>query len=207
MTPQANSRIAGATFLIYIAAGVGGMAGRSPLPLSVVLALTQCFCALVLGVALYALTRSVDSDLAVFGLVCRVAEGILGAMWISTAVAMRTATSTGAGGVDSAAFVTILRSARSLSVGVGGTFFAAGSLAFCWLLWRGRILPAVLAWIGVAASVQLLVMLPLQLASVIPAELGLFLWLPMLVFEVPAGLWLLARPRPVQWTPTTVSSL
>ena len=194
MTLRTNARLAGASFLIYIGAGVAGMAGRSPLPVSVAFAFTESFCALVLAVTLYALTRDVDRDLATFGLVCRAAEGILGAMWISTTVALRTAAPTGA--VDAAAtdaVIALSRSVRSLSIGVGGTFFAAGSLAFSWLLLRGRMIPAALAWIGVLASVQLVIMLPLQLAGSIPPSAGIFMWLPMLAFEVPVALWFIIR--------------
>jgi hypothetical protein len=194
LTRNTNARAAGAAFLIYIAAGMAGTAGRWPLPVSVMLAFTECFCAFVLAVTLHALTRGVDRDVASFGLVCRVAEGILGAMWISTAVAIHTAPPSG----ESAGFVAVValsRSARSLNVGVGGTCFAAGSLAFCWLLLRGRIIPTALAWIGIVASVQLLVMLPLQLAGVVAPSM-LLLWLPMLAFEVPVALWFLARGVP-----------
>src|SRR5712691_3715900 len=42
------------------------------------------------------------------------------------------------------------------------TFFAVGSTLFCWLLLRGRMIPAALAWLGVLASVLLVVILPLQ---------------------------------------------
>ena len=36
--------------------------------------------------------------------------------------------------------------------GEGTIFFAAGSLIFSWLLLRGRMIPAGLAWLGVIGS-------------------------------------------------------
>ena len=77
-------------------------------------------------------------------------------------------------------------------------FFAVGSTLFCWLLLRGRIIPAVLAWLGVIASVLLDAILPLQLAGVLvgvnwSSSITWMVWLPMLVFEVTFALWLLVK--------------
>lgn len=87
--------------------------------------------------------------------------------------------------------------------GDGTFFFAIASTAFAWLLLRGRMVPAPLAWLGVIASVLLAIVIPLQ-------QFGLFggpmnwasaatwiTWLPMLIYEIGLGSWLLfkgARP-------------
>jgi hypothetical protein len=78
-------------------------------------------------------------------------------------------------------------------------FFAVGSLLFCLLLLRGQVIPSGLAWLGVIASVLLVVILPLQLANLFGGSLSWsaaatwLVWLPMLVFEVALSLWLLVR--------------
>ena len=78
-------------------------------------------------------------------------------------------------------------------------FFAVGSLLFCLLLLRGRVIPAGLAWLGVIASVLLVVILPLQLSGLFggtmswSASVTWLVWLPMLVFELAVSLWLLVR--------------
>jgi hypothetical protein len=77
--------------------------------------------------------------------------------------------------------------------------FAVGSTLFCWLLLRGRMIPTVLAWLGVIASILLVVILPLQLAGLFggpatwSASVTLLVWLPMLVFEITLALWLLIK--------------
>jgi hypothetical protein len=76
---------------------------------------------------------------------------------------------------------------------VDATLFAIGSACFCWLLLRGRMLPRALAWTGVIASAILVVGLPLQLGGLLGAPLTMWMWMPMLAFEVPGGLWLLAQ--------------
>ena len=83
MTRTTNARIAGFTFLLYIAAGVTGMVlfGRAAsgegiaaklvsigqhatdVRVSVVLSLLTCFAALVLAVTLYGITRDEDHSL------------------------------------------------------------------------------------------------------------------------------------------------
>jgi len=114
MTSATNARIAGSTYLLYIAAGVAELVlfGRatnaesmvakleriaqnaSDVHMAAVLGLLTCFAALVLGVTLYAVTRVEDEDLAILALSCRVGEGILnalgpltvlGLLWLATA--------------------------------------------------------------------------------------------------------------------------
>src|SRR2546422_10786081 len=95
MTRTTNARIAGFTFLFYIAAGItsvvlfgwatsgeevaaklAGIAQHATdVRVVVVLDLLQCFSALVLAVTLYVITREQDPDLAMLGLTCRVGRG------------------------------------------------------------------------------------------------------------------------------------
>ena len=69
----------------------------------------------------------------------------------------------------------------------GPIFFAVGSTIFCWLLLRGRMIPVALAWLGVIASVVLVVGLPLQLAGLLRGALAQFMWLPMAPSKFPPG--------------------
>jgi hypothetical protein len=69
-------------------------------------------------------------------------------------------------------------------MGIGATCFAAGSTIFAWLLLRGRIVPASLAWIGVIGSVAAAVVLPLRLVGLLDTPLANLVWAPLLVFEV-----------------------
>jgi hypothetical protein len=50
-----------------------------------------------------------------------------------------------------------------------------------------------LAWLGVIASVLLVVGLPLQLAGFLNGPSTSLMWIPMALFEVPLTLWLLIR--------------
>ena len=210
-----TARIAGFTFLVYIAAGImsmvlfaratGGEGVAAQLAtiaqhatdvrLTILLTLLMNFSALVLGVTLYAITREQDHDLAMLGLTCRVAEGIAGMDVSGTLGLLWLATGTDAGALDAGAASTLGAFFLKMqhTMGASATFFAVGSTLFSWLLLRGRMIPVSLAWLGVLASVLLVVCCPLQLAGLLSGPVTSFMWFPMLVFEVMLALWLIIR--------------
>ena len=71
--------------------------------------------------------------------------------------------------------------------------FAVGSTLFCCLFLRARTIPAGLAWLGVVASVVLVVTLPAQLGGVLEGPAAAYAWMPMLLFEVAFAFWLMIR--------------
>ena len=160
MTRSANARVAGATYLLYIALAFPTLF-LSNAAIAAVLTLLASVNAIVLAVALWAITRDEDRDLAAIALMCRVAEGTLGVA--------------GVGPVK------------------GGFLFAVGSTIFCYLLLRGRMIPVGLAWLGVVASLLLVVLLPMQLAGLLGRAVAQGMWIPMALFEIPLGFLLLFR--------------
>jgi len=228
MTRTANARIAGFTFLFYIAVAFPSMVlferatkgdgialqlermaeHASDVRIAVVLSLLSCFCALVLAVTMYNITRDQDADIAMLGLTCRVAEGVVGAIFIPGALGLLwLATAAGANAPDPATANTLaafLLETQDWSVTIAATFFAVGSTAFACLLLRGRIVPAALAWLGVLASIVVVIGLPLQLTGLLSGSVIQNMWYPMLAFEVLLAFWLLikgaAMPTPPRAT-------
>ena len=217
MTRNMNARVAGFTYLFYIgvalpsmvlmnqatsAEGISAKLARiaehaSDVRVAIVLTLLSCFSAFVLAVALYGITRDEDHELAMLAMAFRVGEGVvgvigipntLGLLWLATA-------SAGAGAPDVVTKNTL--GAYSLMPAqdtmLGAPFFAVGSLIFSYLLLRGRMVPIPLAWLGVLASVLLVVALPLQFAGFLKGPLTSLMYMPMLALEVPLGLWLLIK--------------
>lgn len=220
MTLRTNTRIAGITFLVYIVAGIlsmvlsgratggEGVAARlasiarhaTDMRLMVLLSLLTSFCAVVLGVTLHAITREQDPDLAMLGMVSRVIEGTNGVAGIPKTLALLwLGTATGMGAPDAAGAQTLGAYLLRGGTGVGATCFAVGSTLFSWLLLRGRMIPAPLAWLGVASSAALVLIQPLQLAGLLggpvawSSALTWLVWLPMLVFEVTLAGWLILK--------------
>ena len=215
MTITTNARIAGAAYLVYIAAAFPAMmlfsraasahgiaaklagiaANANAVRAAALLDLIGAFCALVLGVTLYAITRDEDRDLAMLALTCRVVEGVTGAIGVKNmAKLLWLATASGPNAPDAE---TVRIVAATLLTGQGvevsATFFAVGSTLFVWLLLRGRMIPAPLAWLGVAGSALLVIALPLQFANVIGGSGFGLIWLPMAVFELIVGPWLIFK--------------
>src|SRR5262252_549816 len=108
MTRTTNSRLAGFAFLFYIAVGIASMIlyGKATrgeetaariahvaehamdVRLTILFTLLSGFSALVLAVTLYGITRDEDHELAMMGLVCRVAEGVIGCAGLSRTVSL-----------------------------------------------------------------------------------------------------------------------
>ncbi len=224
MTRTTNSRIAGFTFLAYIVFGLSsmGLSARAAhgatiaeklaslaqhlfeAHLTILLGLLETACAIVLAVTLYSLTRDEDADVALMAMICRVGEGLVGAFSIYTATEKLWLATAGTAAASSAPLVAAL-GPYLFNVrhgGIDAILFVMGSTLFAWLFLRGRIIPRSLAWLGLVASALLLLVLPLEFAGFLSGSFISFLWLPMLVYEVWLGLWLIvkgARPsRAVQ---------
>ncbi len=144
MTRRTNARLAGFTFLFYIAIALTemGLSGRisggkgtaerlaniaqhvPQMRLVIVLVMLTIFSALVLAVTLYGLTRDVDPDLALLALTCRVTEGVtnvvptiakLGLLSLATTVA----TATGPEAATASALGALLLSVQRIAVSRG----------------------------------------------------------------------------------------
>jgi len=162
-SPLIYARVAGATFLIYIAAGITSLALAGRTNVTDVLSLLASFSALVLGVTLYMITREQGPALAMLALTCRVLEAV------------------GASGEESAIFFA-----------VGSTLFCwlllRGRLIPMALAWLGVVASALLV---VILPLQLAGLFggPMTWS----ASVTWLVWLPMLVFEVALALWLIIK--------------
>ena len=215
MTRTVNARIAGIAFLLYFVAGIANMvlyshavsgmgaaarlasAALHRLDLRIVmeLGLIEAICAFVLAVTLYSLTRVQDADLALLAMLFRFAEGLLVAASTRDVLDQIWLASQPADPQNALAACLLQRPGWNMEA----LLFACGSTLFAWLLLRGRMIPAPLAWIGVAASLLLVLTLPLQLAGFYDGALMGWVWMPMIAFEIPLGIWLLCKGvRPVE---------
>jgi|SRR5450432_95566 hypothetical protein len=217
---QFYARLVGFTILFYMAAGatavflmnramdaegtvatLSRIAGRaSDVRVAIVLEILECFSALVLAVTLYRITRDENYELAMLAMVCRVGEGVLGAvgiphtmglLWLATAGSGAGAPDVATTNAIGAFFLVPVQGAM-----IGAPFFAVGSIIFSYLLLRGRIVPTPLARLGVLASALLVMSLPLQLAGFIKGPITGYLWLPMIAYHIMLGLRLLIKGVP-----------
>jgi hypothetical protein len=166
--------------------------------LTALLVLLTFFVAVLLAVTLYALTRDQDCDLAMLALCCRVTEGVIAATSaVRTLGLLSVATASMAAAAPDAAAVQAL-GALLLHQGDAGTLiaatcFAVGSTLYSYLFLRARSIPVSLAWLGVLASLLLVIALTLRLAGFLRGPVNYYVWIPMAVFEVTLGFWLLIK--------------
>jgi hypothetical protein len=213
MTRRTNARVAGFAFLFYIAIGITSMlvlpdsgagsessarlariaAHASSVPLEVLFAILMAVCAVTLGVTLYALTRDVDRELAALGMAFRVMEGMIAASAPLFTLGLLHLATRGSDAVASNEIAALLFRADQWKVTIAATLFAFGSLLFTWLLLRGRVIVRPLAWLGLVASIILVVGLPLQLMGLLRGPPAMAMWIPMAAFEIPLGAWWLFK--------------
>jgi hypothetical protein len=217
VTRKTNSRVAGFTFLFYIAVAFpslvlltratngDGIAAKlaqiaehaSDVRIAIVLSLVSSFCALVLAVTMYNITRDEDADIAMLGLTCRVGEGFVGAISILPILGLLwLATGSGQNAADSSGVTTLAALVLQVSdwtTPIAALFFGVGSTLFAYLLLRGRIVPVPLAWLGLLGSVLIVIALPLQLVGVVGGRFAQMMWYPLFPYEVILALWLIIK--------------
>jgi len=140
-------------------------------------------CCIALAMGLYVAVKPIDNNLALFALLFRSAENILGAAYAVLG------------------FVA-LNDARSIGFYVAMIFLGLGSLLFFFLFLKSNYIPKVLSAWGVFASVLFTIG---GFALLLWPQYGTSLqlsWLPMALAELSVGLWLLVnglnlRPRTV----------
>jgi len=154
----------------------------------------------ILAAMLYAITKHQDKNLAILALSCRAAEAALYAIGITSVLTLlslsaRTPSASGNELSSAQAIGDFVSNAWSFSTNIGAIFFAVGSALYSYLFFKARSIPVLLSLLGLVASLTLVVGVPLQTAashSTVDGASGA-IWVPMIIFEVVTGLWLLIK--------------
>ncbi|HKP39283.1 MAG TPA: DUF4386 domain-containing protein [Pyrinomonadaceae bacterium] len=211
MTRKTSAQLAGFMFLFYIASALPQMIlfeqatsgadvaaklasiaqHATIMRVAGLLSLVTIFDAILLGLGLWAITRDEDRELATLAFCCRVSEGVISAVTTIAIVGLLWLAANPGNDASANTLGSFLLKLPGWGMSVSATCFLVGSTIFSYLFVRARSIPAPLAWLGLLASVILLVAVPLELVAVI--RVPFLLWLPMLVFEVSLGFWLLIK--------------
>ena len=219
-------RVAGISFLFLIATvmasgllwgGVGTTQGISEtlasisansasLRISIVLTAVAGITTLVLAAMLHATVRHQDRSLAILALCCRAVEGGLYSVGMFVTLALLSLSHGSATDTPSAQTLAgLLIDVRWMGTNVGAIFFAAGSTLFTYLLLRARSIPVPLSAVGVVGSLLVLIGVPVQTALSIHTFAGpsALIWAPIGIFEITAGVWLIAKGAKMPTTEPT----
>lgn len=212
------ARIAGFLYLLQMATGVGAYYARGRLivgedagqtaqnilaaerlfRLSIAGDLLTYVAVIMLIWALYILLRPVDKNMVFLAVFFRLVENaVLCAATVNALVVLRLLSGVAyletfePSQLHSLARVAL--SAQALGMRVGFIFLGLGSAVFAYLLMKSRYIPRALAAWGIFSSLVLAIV---TLALVVLpglGTLGLIYMLPMGIYEVGVGLWLLVR--------------
>ncbi len=158
----------------------------------------------ILSVALYAILKTVNKNLALFALCCRLIEAIMGCLSVLSSLVVLQLLY---GEKYSAVFeaeqlialvgfnLDIQSAARSILI----VFFGLGTIVFCYLFFKSKYIPRILAVFGIF-SFSLMLYPFVAILFPFPANIQVVFHLPGTLFEVIIGLWLLIKGVNVeQW--------
>lgn len=215
MTQRTEGRLAGYTYLAYIVFAMSAaiLSGKttagvdtphmlatlrsmiSEAQITVLLDLLQIACAIVLAVTLYRLSRTVAATIALLAMAFRFGEGLAGFVpLLGKLELMKLATASNSSCANSAECLAIAGEIFNRPDDLFGQFcFVVGGFLFAYLLLAGRLIPRWMAWTGVITIGLQLICVPLYVATILPGRVVNWLWFPILLYEVPLGLWLILR--------------
>lgn len=134
---------------------------------------------LALSWALYLLLRPAGPGTALLALLFRVAEAVVGLGTVLLGLAA----------IDA----DVLLAARDEGMNITLIFLSSGTLLFCVLMWKSRMVPRWLSGLGMISF--LLMGAGVSTALLLPAHTTALMatWAPGIVFEIGIGLWLLIK--------------
>jgi len=135
--------------------------------------------------SLFVILRTVHRDLALLGLLWRMAEATVGAVSVlfgTLAVTLADPT-----------LVDAMLTARDTGFDVTIFFLCLGTIVNCALLYRARLIPRALSGLGLGAFALMLVGAAAGLLLPEHKDALMAAWAPGVVFEVAIGAWLLAK--------------
>ena len=215
MTLRAEGKLAGYAYLAYIVFAMSAavlsaktIAGadiahmlatlRSTIvfaKVTVLLDLLQIVCAIVLAVTLYRLSRTVDATLALLAMAFRFGEGLMGFVpLLGKLELMKLVTASSPSCASDAGCLAIAGEIFNRPDDLFGQFcFVVGGFLFAYILLAGRLIPRWMAWTGVITIGLQLICMPLHIATILPGRVVNWLWFPILLYEVPLGIWLIRK--------------
>ena len=165
----------------------------------------------ILSIALYAILKTVNKNLALFALCCRLIEAIMGCLVVlSSLVVLQLLNGENYSAVFEAeqliALVGLNLDVQSAARSILIVFFGLGTIVFCYLFFKSKYIPRILAVFGIF-SFSLMLYPFVAILFPFPANIQVVFHLPGTLFEVIIGLWLLIKGVNVeQWEKRALES-
>ncbi len=154
---------------------------------------------IVLSMALYVILKRVSRNLALLALLWRLGEAFVGVITVLASLVILhllggAGSSTGLAPGQLPAFVEMLLHVRAAGLEILTVFLCLGTIVFCYLFLKSRYIPRALSVWGMGACLFLLVVTFLGILSPdLPAVVNTVSVVPVVLFELAIGLWLLFK--------------
>lgn len=150
----------------------------------------------VLSYALYVVLKPVDENFALFALLARLVEAILGCLSVLVTLLLLLLVDGDKaqqifGAEQLSGIVSLLLSAKWILVPIIWVFLALGSITFCVLFYRSRYIPRFISVFGIISYASAVVGAFLFILASFP--MWMLLGMGAMLFELTIGLWLLIR--------------
>jgi hypothetical protein len=166
----------------------------------------------ILSIALYAILKTVNKNLALFALCCRLIEAIMGCLAVlSSLVVLQLLNGENYSAVFEAeqlqALVGLFLDVHSAALSILIVFISLGTIVFCYLFFKSKYIPRILAVFGIFSFLLVLIKAFVVILFPLPAMIQIVFHLPGILFEVIIGLWLLIKGVNVeQWEKRALES-
>jgi len=151
---------------------------------------------ILLAYALYVVLRSVNRNLALLALLWRMAEAVVGSTLTVVSGILPLLLLESGSALDPNqlhALVDVLLAVRSNGLDVVLIFIGLGGTIFCYLFWKSRLIPRLLAVWGMVTYLTMLVLSLTSLLTPIDESMKLLFYVPGGLFEILLGIWLLLK--------------
>lgn len=158
---------------------------------------------IVLAHALYVVLKSVNRNLALLALLLRLAEAIVGSvLTVVSGILPLLLLDTGAAleANQLHALVDSMLTVRNSGLDIALIFIGFGGTIFCYLFWKSRFVPRILAAWGILTYLTMLILSMSSLLTTIDETTKLMFYAPGGLFEIIIGLWLLIKGVTVEKT-------
>lgn len=146
---------------------------------------------IILSVALYRILSKVNKTIALTALFCRIGEAMIGSLTVICSITILILINKGMNSQSINGTIEILFDVKAATLNIVFAFLGLGSILFCYLFYRARLIPRLLAAFGIFAF--LLVFAESIAVLLFSVQSTIVTGLSAIVFEIIIGIWLIAK--------------
>ena len=146
---------------------------------------------IILSVALYNLLNMVNKTVALTALFSRIGEALIGSLTVICSIIILFLINNGMNSESAEGTIKLLFEVKAVALNIVFAFLGLGSILYCYLFYKARFIPRLLAAFGIFSF--FLVFVESILVLLIPIKSLVFTGIPAILFEIIIGVWLIVK--------------